>query len=93
MVKKKCGDVKSSLHTSINTSKMDGVTSGQVDTQLSGEADWATWKGKLTVLPRATNLLGITSCKVTLTVLPRATNLLGITSCKVKLTQPNAQGN
>ncbi|KAJ8882272.1 hypothetical protein PR048_018760 [Dryococelus australis] len=35
---------------------------------------------------RATNLLGITSCKVKLTVLPRATNLLGITSCKVKLT-------
>ncbi|KAJ8878336.1 hypothetical protein PR048_018913 [Dryococelus australis] len=39
---------------------MDYLIGGQVDTKLSGEADWATWKFKLTVLLRATNLLGIT---------------------------------
>ncbi|KAJ8882569.1 hypothetical protein PR048_014380 [Dryococelus australis] len=39
---------------------MDGLISGQVDTRLSGEADWATWKFKFTVLLRKTNLLGIT---------------------------------
>ncbi|KAJ8889845.1 hypothetical protein PR048_009349 [Dryococelus australis] len=42
------------------TLKMDGFIGGQVDTKLSGEADWATWKFKLTVLLGATNLLGIT---------------------------------
>ncbi|KAJ8890785.1 hypothetical protein PR048_010294 [Dryococelus australis] len=40
---------------------MDGLIGGQVDTKLSGEADWATWKFKLTVLLRVNNLLlGIT---------------------------------
>ncbi|KAJ8885485.1 hypothetical protein PR048_011683 [Dryococelus australis] len=43
----------------MNTSKINGLPGGQVDTKLSGEADWATWKFKLTVLLRATNLLGI----------------------------------
>ncbi|KAJ8885570.1 hypothetical protein PR048_011768 [Dryococelus australis] len=44
----------------MNTSKMGGLIGGQVDTKLLGEADWATWKFKLTVLLRATNLFGIT---------------------------------
>ncbi|KAJ8867148.1 hypothetical protein PR048_033012 [Dryococelus australis] len=43
----------------MNTSKMDGLIGSQVDTKLSGKADWATWKFKLTVLLRETNLLGI----------------------------------
>ncbi|KAJ8888289.1 hypothetical protein PR048_007776 [Dryococelus australis] len=40
--------------------RMDGLIGGQFNTKLSGEAYWATWKFKLTVLLRATNLLGIT---------------------------------